>query len=75
MSPTLRYYIEDRVGHENADKFENWAFGKTHDIEVRSSRILLLEWNKKHYKLPISMKKSLWDSVDKMIQIWKEKKK
>ncbi len=75
MSPTLRHYIEDRVGFHRADEFENWAFGKVHTLQVRTTPQIIVEWNCIHKKRRIYEKKSVWDSVDRMIEIWKEMKR
>lgn len=73
MSPALRYYIEDHIGPDNADRFELWAFGKVHTLQVRTGRDVIVDWNRIHKKWRIDSKKSVWDSVDKMIYVWKER--
>ena len=73
MSPTLRHYIEDRVGILRADEFERWAFGLVHVLQVRTSREVIVEWNQRHKKWKIDNSKSVWDSVDKMIYVWNER--
>jgi len=73
MSPTLRHYIEDRVGFYRADDFERWAFGKVHVLQVRTGRDVVVDWNKRHKKWRIDDRKGVWDSVDKMIYVWNER--
>ncbi len=75
MSPTLRHYIEDKVGFDRTHEFEVWAFGKTQMVKIRTDPRIVLEWNFLHKKRQLNPKLSVWDSIDRMIEIWNERMK
>lgn len=67
------YFYRKLKEDEKIDEFAEWAFGK--DCEGKKFTILMEMWNEKHgSKYMLSPHEEIHNSIEKMIELWRQEK-
>lgn len=71
LTDDMKAYISLKVGIDNFHAFDLWAFIGTKKNKLQGS--LIDKWNAIHATDKIKRSMNIWDAVDRMIDIWKER--
>lgn len=73
ISDSMQVYIGKKIGIDDLEPFQTWAFEGLPTKKKKEELPLIQRWNLLHPGFTIKQSMNLWDAVDRMIEIWKER--
>jgi hypothetical protein len=72
FTPKIRSYLEEQIGKDYVEGFEVWALVGMRSIK-KTDGTCIDSWNFAHPRDKIRGSMNVFDAVDRMIEIWKER--
>lgn len=73
VNEQMQVYIAKKIGIDDLEPFEEWAFVGLKPKITKKDPNLIDRWNVIHPTIPILTSTDVWDAIDRMIDIWKER--
>lgn len=74
FTPKIKSYVEEKIGSDYLSGFELWALvGMRSKKKTIAPESCIDSWNFAHPGNRISATMNVFDAVDRMIEIWKER--